>query len=50
MARPYFIRVGSAGGDLFVKVTTENIANRAAKLSVALLGLTHNGDTVSLGG
>jgi hypothetical protein len=47
-AKPYFIRVGSAGGDLFVKVRTENIGNRAAKPSVTLLGLTHNGDTVAL--
>jgi hypothetical protein len=47
-AKPYFIRVGSAGGELFVKVTTENIGNRRSKKSVTLLGLTHNGRAVAL--
>ena len=46
--KPYFIRVVPGGGELFIKVTTENLGNRKAKPSVTLVGLTHNGDTVAL--
>jgi hypothetical protein len=46
--KPYFIRVVPGGGELFIKVTTENLGDRKAKPSVTLVGLTHNGDTVAL--
>jgi hypothetical protein len=46
--KPYFIRVVPRGGELFIKVTTENLGDRKAKPSITLVGLTHNGDTVAL--